>query len=51
MDGPDAERAVLFEGTLSHEFANQPVVIPRYDYNQLLYRLDLDDLPSIATVD
>jgi hypothetical protein len=51
MDGPEAERAVLFEGTLSHEFANQPVVIPRYDYNQLLYRLDLDDLPSIATVD
>lgn len=48
MDGPDADRAVLFEGTLSQQFADQPVIIPRYDYNQLLYRLDLDDLPPLT---
>ena len=34
---------LLFEGTYSREFANRPEPTPRYDYNQVLYRLDLDD--------
>lgn len=34
---------LLFEGTYTHTFANRPTPTPRYDYNQLLYRLDLDD--------
>jgi hypothetical protein len=34
---------LLFEGTYTAEFANNPPVTPRYNYNQILYRLDLDD--------
>jgi hypothetical protein len=34
---------LLFEGTYSKEFADHPVPMARYDYNQILYRLDLDD--------
>jgi hypothetical protein len=34
---------LLFEGTHSTTFANHPEPTPRYEYNQLLYRLDLDD--------
>ena len=35
---------LLFEGTYSRQFADRPEPTPRYDYNQILYRLDLDDL-------
>lgn len=34
---------LLFEGTHTKSFANHPEPTPRYDYNQILYRLDLDD--------
>jgi hypothetical protein len=34
---------LLFEGTHSQMFANRPEPTPRYDYNQIMYRLDLDD--------
>ena len=34
---------LLFEGTYTQEFADHPPATPRYDYNQILYRLDLDD--------
>lgn len=34
---------LLFEGTYTKEFADHPAATPRYDYNQILYRLDLDD--------
>jgi hypothetical protein len=34
---------LLFEGTHSVTFANKPEPTPRYDYNQIMYRLDLDD--------
>ncbi len=34
---------LLFEGTHSQTFADHPQPTPRYDYNQILYRLDLDD--------
>jgi hypothetical protein len=34
---------LFFEGTYTAEFANRPQKTPRYDYNQILYRLDLDD--------
>lgn len=36
-------RWVYFEGTYTEMFSGNPVATPRYDYNQLLYRLDLDD--------
>ena len=40
----DADSPVLlFEGTYTSMFANKPDKTPRYDYNQILYRLDLDD--------
>jgi len=39
---PDSP-VLIFEGTHSDTFANQPPRTPRYDYNQVLYRLDLDD--------
>ena len=38
---------LLFEGTYTQTFANRPEPTPRYDYNQILYRLDLDD-PKLA---
>lgn len=34
---------LIFEGTFTEQFANRPQPTPRYDYNQILYRLDLDD--------
>lgn len=34
---------LIFEGTYTLQFANRPEPTPRYDYNQILYRLDLDD--------
>jgi hypothetical protein len=38
---------LIFEGTFTAEFANRPTPTPRYNYNQMLYRLDLDD-PALA---
>lgn len=34
---------IVFEGTYTGEFANHAARTPRYDYNQILYRLDLED--------
>lgn len=44
---PTGSPILLFEGTHSQTFANHPEPTPRYDYNQILYRLDLDD-PKLA---
>jgi hypothetical protein len=38
---------LIFEGTYTAEFADHPAPTPRYNYNQILYRLDLDD-PALA---
>jgi hypothetical protein len=38
---------LIFEGTYTAEFADKPQPTPRYNYNQMLYRLDLDD-PALA---
>jgi hypothetical protein len=40
---PPDSPILLFEGTHSQTFANNPDPTPRYDYNQIMYRLDLDD--------
>ncbi|MFM7057561.1 MAG: hypothetical protein ACKO2P_11640 [Planctomycetota bacterium] len=37
-----AGRCILFEGTYTNMFTNSPPT-PRYNYNQLMYRLDLGD--------
>lgn len=36
-------RFIYFEGTYTQEFSGNPVPTPRYDYNQIMYRLDLTD--------
>lgn len=35
-------RIIHLEGTYTAEFSGNPVRTPRYDYNQILYRLDLE---------
>jgi hypothetical protein len=34
---------LIFEGTYTADFADHPSPTPRYNYNQMIYRLDLDD--------
>lgn len=36
-------RIIYFEGTYTESFSGAPVRTPRYDYNQVMYRLDLAD--------
>jgi hypothetical protein len=44
---PSDSPHLFFEGTYTQTFADRPPPTPRYDYNQILYRLDLDD-PRLA---
>jgi hypothetical protein len=44
---PPDSPVLLFEGTYTQTFADRPEPPPRYDYNQILYRLDLND-PKLA---
>jgi hypothetical protein len=46
MTPPDSP-VLLFEGTYTQSFSAATAHTPRYDYNQILYRLDLDD-PALA---
>lgn len=39
----DGGRVIYFEGTYTDTFSGNPVITPRYNYNQLMYRLSLDD--------
>lgn len=43
----DGSAMLFFEGTYTRQFADRPEPTPRYDYNQMLYRIDLDD-PALA---
>ncbi len=36
-------RMIYFQGTYAETFSGNPIATPRYDYNQVMYRLDLDD--------
>lgn len=40
---PEGSAVLFFEGTYTAEFADRAEVTPRWNYNQVLYRLDLDD--------
>jgi hypothetical protein len=46
----DKGRLIYFEGTYTNAFTDNQFPTPRYDYNQIMYRLDLNDprlyLPS-----
>jgi len=37
----DGGRAIHFEGTYTNDFSGNAEKTPRYNYNQILYRLDL----------
>lgn len=39
----DGGRYINFEGTYTKMFSGNEVATPRYDYNQIMYRLDLED--------
>lgn len=39
----DGGRQIYFEGTYTNTFSGNPTPTPRYDYNQIMYRLSLDD--------
>lgn len=43
----DGGRSIYFEGTYTNDFSGNPHRTPRYNYNQVLYRLDLD-APALA---
>lgn len=38
----DDGRRIYFEGTYTNTFSGNPDITPRYDYNQVMYRLDVD---------
>jgi hypothetical protein len=39
----DGGRIIYFEGTYTNMFSGNPMQTPRYEYNQIMYRLDLSD--------
>ena len=39
----DGGRIIYFEGTYTHMFGGGPIETPRYEYNQIMHRLDLSD--------
>jgi len=43
----DGGRTIFFEGTYTNTFSGNPIKTPRYDYNQIMYKLELDD-PRLA---
>ena len=47
MFDKDGGKIFFFEGTYTHSFSGNPDATPRYEYNQILYKLDLSD-PRLA---
>lgn len=43
-------RVIYFEGTYTHTFSGNKNPTPRYDYNQIMYRLDLTDVRTALPV-
>jgi hypothetical protein len=39
----DGGRTIFLEGTYTDSFTDAPMKTPRYNYNQIMYRLNLDD--------
>lgn len=42
----DGGRVIYFEGTYTKMFSGTKTGTPRYDYNQIMYRLDMSKLPN-----
>jgi hypothetical protein len=40
---PEGSPLLIFEGSYTKDFADKPQPTPRYEYTQMIYRLDLDD--------
>ena len=40
-------RVIYFEGTYAETFSGNPTPTPLYDYNQMMYRLDLSTIPPL----
>lgn len=40
-------RVIYFSGTLAQTFSSAPAPLPRYDYNNMVYRLDLSTVPTL----
>jgi hypothetical protein len=40
---PDDSPVLIFEGSYTKDFADRPHPTPKYEYTQMIYRLDLDD--------
>lgn len=55
MFDQEGGRVLYFEGTYTNTFAANPNPTPRYNYNQIMYRLDLGDprtaLPAAFTLE
>jgi hypothetical protein len=47
MFDKEGGRILCFEGTYTQSFSGNPDATPRYDYNQVMYKLDLSD-PRLA---
>jgi len=47
MFAKDGGRVIYFEGTYTHDFSGNPDATSRYEYNQVMYRLDLNN-PRVA---
>jgi hypothetical protein len=47
MFDKDGGRTIFFEGTYTHTFSGNTDQTPRYDYNQIMYQLALND-PRVA---
>src|SRR5262249_53218743 len=43
-------RVIYFEGTYTHTFSGNNEPTPRYDYNQVMYKLDLADERMVLPV-
>jgi hypothetical protein len=46
----DGGRVIFFEGTYTNLFSGNPDQTPRYDYNQVMYKLDLADPRLVLAV-
>ncbi|MFQ5809101.1 MAG: hypothetical protein ACE5JM_05735, partial [Armatimonadota bacterium] len=50
MFAKEGGRIIFFEGTYTHTFSGNPDQTPRYDYNQIMYKLDLADARLVLPV-